>query len=69
MAKSAAAWAVLNASNSTAGSDMLTADEVARFTDAELALALKAAAIGSGDIEIARVVNEAAKRLTKESSQ
>lgn len=46
-------------------STKLTAEEVARWTNAELAVAVKAAAIGSGDIEVARVLKEAAERLTK----
>lgn len=45
--------------------EIFTAEDVAKLSDAELVLALKAAAIGSGDLDCARVINEAAKRLTK----
>ena len=44
-------------------SDPLTKADVQKWTNRELALAVTAAAIGSGDIEVARVLREAAERL------
>lgn len=42
----------------------ISAEEIAGWTNAELALGLRAAGIGSGDRVSARICVEAAKRLT-----